>query len=91
MTQSLPHPDDLTDDELAEHAKAWRRQALRGDRSARAPAHAYETALRERVRASIAAELMAGAGAPAPGRKRPWWLAWWPSQAEGGSGGRAVP
>ncbi|VTU18654.1 MULTISPECIES: hypothetical protein [unclassified Variovorax] len=91
MTQSLPHPDDLTDDELAEHAKAWRRQALRGDRSARAPAHAYETALRERVRASVAAELMTSAAAPARERKRPWWRAWWPSQGDGSSSGRAVP
>jgi len=94
MTQSLPHPDDLTDDELAEHAKAWRRQALRGDRDARAPAHAYETALRERVRSSVAAELMAQAAAAVPERKRPWWLAWWPSQGgndSSNSGGRAAP
>jgi hypothetical protein len=79
MTQQLPHPDDLTDAELAEHAQAWRRQALRGDRSARAPAHAYETALRERVRASVAAELIANAS-NAPEAKRPWWRVFWPSQ-----------
>jgi hypothetical protein len=72
MTQQLPHPDDMTDAELAEHARAWRRQALRGDRSARAPAHAYETALRERMRASTAAQLMDAAAAP-PQPKRPWW------------------
>jgi len=81
MTQQLPHPDDLTDAELAEHAHTWRRLALRGDRGARAPAHAYETALRERVRASMAAELMAGAAAAAPEPKRPWWRRWWPSQS----------
>jgi len=80
MTQSLPHPDDLSDAELAEHAKAWRRQALRGDRNARAPAHAYETALRERVRASEVAELMATAMSNEPERKRPWWRFLWPSQ-----------
>jgi hypothetical protein len=78
MTQPLPHPDDLSDAELAEHAQAWRRRALRGDRNARAPAHAYETALRERVRATVAAELMASAAATQPQRKRPWWRAWWP-------------
>lgn len=75
MTQQLPHPDDLTDDELAEHAAAWRRQALRGNRSARAPAHAYETALRERVRTSVAAELTANA-VLAPQAKQPWWRRW---------------
>jgi hypothetical protein len=91
MTQSLPHPDDLTDDELAEHAKTWRRQALRGDRGARAPAHAYETALRERVRSSVAAELLTQAAAATPERKRPWWLAWWPSQGgDDSSGDRAA-
>jgi hypothetical protein len=78
MTQQLPHPDDLSDAELAEQAHAWRRLALRGDRSARAPAHAYETALRERVRASMAAELIANASAAAPESKRPWWRRWWP-------------
>ena len=83
MTQQMPHPDDLTDDELAEHAHAWRRQALRGDRSARAPAHAYETALRERVRASVAADLIASASNAQPETKRPWWRMFWPSQ--GGS------
>jgi hypothetical protein len=79
MTQPLPHPDEMTDTELAEHARAWRRQALRGDRSARAPAHAYETALRERVRASVAAELIAKP-ADAPEAKRPWWRLFRPSQ-----------
>jgi hypothetical protein len=78
MTQHLPHPDDLSDAELAEQAQLWRRLALRGDRSARAPAHAYETALRERTRASMAAELIANsASAPAP--KRPWWRRIWPA------------
>ncbi|WP_076998889.1 hypothetical protein [Variovorax sp. KK3] len=81
MTQQLPHPDDLSDEELAEQAQAWRRLALRGDRSARAPAHAYETALRERTRASVAAELIASASA-APAPKRPWWRRLWPLSAE---------
>ena len=81
MTQQLPHPDDLTDAELAEQAQAWRRLALRGDRSARAPAHAYETALRERVRASMAAELIANATAAGPAPKRPWWRRLWPLSA----------
>jgi hypothetical protein len=80
MTQQLPHPDDLTDTELAEHAQAWRRQALRGDRSARAPAHAYETALRERVRASVAAELITRAAREPESKRRPWWRLLWPSQ-----------
>ena len=75
MTQQLPHPDDLTDNELAEHAAAWRRQALRGDRSARAPAHAYETALRERVRISVAAELTSKAELE-PQPRQPWWRRW---------------
>jgi len=75
MTQQLSHPDDLSDAELAEQAQAWRRLALRGDRDARAPAHAYETALRERVRASTAA---AELSASAPEVKRPWWRRWWP-------------
>jgi hypothetical protein len=82
MTQQLPHPDDLSDAELAEQAHAWRRLALRGERRARAPAHAYETALRERVRASMAAELMANASA-APEPKRPWWRRWWPLSTSG--------
>ncbi|WP_143694686.1 hypothetical protein [Variovorax sp. JS1663] len=82
MTQQLPHPDDLSNEELAEHAQAWRRLALRGDRSARAPAHAYETALRERVRASMAAELIANATAAGPAPKRPWWRRLWPLSAE---------
>ena len=80
MTQQLPHPDDLTDEQLAEHAQAWRRQALRGDRRARAPAHAYETALRERVRASVAAELIAERFECRSEAKRPWWRSFWPSQ-----------
>lgn len=78
MTQQLPHPDDLSNEELAEQAQAWRRLALRGDRSARAPAHAYETALRERVRATMAAELIANATAASPTPKRPWWRRLWP-------------
>ena len=82
MTQQLPHPDDLSDAELAEQAHAWRRLALRGDRNARAPAHAYETALRERVRASMAAELIANASAAAPEPKRPWWRRLWPLSAD---------
>ncbi|WP_345538009.1 hypothetical protein [Variovorax defluvii] len=81
MTQQLPHPDDLSNEELAAQAQAWRRLALRGDRGARAPAHAYETALRERVRATMAAELIANATAgPAP--KRPWWRRLWPLSTE---------
>ncbi|MBU1357954.1 MAG: hypothetical protein KKC85_06325 [Gammaproteobacteria bacterium] len=88
MSTQLPHPDDLTDEELAEQARAWRRLALRGDRSARAPAHAYETALRERVRASMAAELTANAAMTDPARRRPWWRRFWPSQ---GSGNHAAP
>jgi hypothetical protein len=75
MTQQLPHPDDLNDEELAQHAAAWRRQALRGDRNARAPAHAYETALRTRVRTSVAAELMSH-DVPAPEPTKPWWRRW---------------
>ena len=82
MTQQLPHPDDLTDAELAEQAQAWRRLALRGDRSARAPAHAYETALRERVRASMAAELIANAAEAGRAPKRPWWRRLWPLSAD---------
>ena len=88
MSKQLPHPDDLTDEELAEHARAWRRLALRGDRSARAPAHAYETSLRERVRASVAAELTANAGMADLSQKRPWWRRFWPSQ---GGGDHASP
>jgi hypothetical protein len=37
---------------------------------------------------------MAQAAAAVPERKRPWWLAWWPSHGHGGndndSGGRAA-
>ena len=75
----------LSDEELAEHAQAWRRQALRGDRNARAPAHAYESALRQRVRATVAAELLASAASAKQERKRPWWRLFWPSQDGGGA------
>ena len=40
---------ELSDDELALHAKDWRHRALRGEKSARGVAHALETELRRRV------------------------------------------
>jgi hypothetical protein len=38
--------------------------------------------LRERVRASMAAELIANASAAAPEPKRPWWRRLWPLSAD---------
>jgi hypothetical protein len=40
---------DLTNEQLATNASAWRKRALRGDRAARAIAHKLEKELRSRV------------------------------------------
>ncbi len=82
--QQFPHPDDLNDDDLAAYASHWRRLALRGELNARAPAHIYETALRERVRATEAAALMVEAeDTEAVVAKRPWWRRWRPDNVAG--------
>lgn len=69
--------DEFSDEELAERASEWRRQALRGVRDARGIAHEYETELLRRRRAAgvvkATAELEMALLAPP---ERPWWKFW---------------
>lgn len=41
--------EQLSDEQLLELARQWRREALRGDRNARGYAHVYEAEHRRRV------------------------------------------
>ena len=68
---------ELNDDDLPRFAQEWRQRALRGDKQARGVAHALETELRRRGRATAPAPVELDTR-PATLRQpaRPWWRFW---------------
>jgi hypothetical protein len=69
----------MPDDELADLARHWRSEALRGSRDARGTAHLYEVELRRRGRNNInevTRVVLDMRPLSAREKARPWWCLW---------------
>ncbi|WP_291554452.1 hypothetical protein [Comamonas sp. SCN 65-56] len=69
----------IPDDELADLARRWRGEALRGSKDARGTAHLYEVELRRRGRSSsneATQVVLDMRPLSARGESRPWWRPW---------------